>query len=436
VISKQTTKRLSSGKSEHTRKALKNEKILNRKVENKSNNSSVDHRTLGQHLDLFSINEEIGVGLVLWHPKGALICRIIRDFWEEMHLKNGYQLVSTPHIARGELWKISGHMEYYAENMYIFEKEGEPYVIKPMNCPFHIQIYKSRPRSYRELPIRYAEWGTVYRYERSGTLTGLLRVRGFTQDDAHIFCAPEQLDEEISRVLELTEYILKRFGFAEYKVELSTRDPEKMEKYMGSDSEWQSAQNALARALERKTIQYNEMKGEAVFYGPKIDLKIVDEYGREWQCSTIQFDFNLPKRFNLTYTGSDGGEYRPLMLHRVLLGSIERFFGVLIEHYEGNFPAWLAPVQVRVLAISDKYSHYAEAVHEKLSAFGVRSELDESPSTISYKIREAETQKIPYMAVCGKREAESNTVSVRKRGRKQLGTLTIEEFLQEFRESS
>ena len=406
-------------------------KILKIKGENHLDDSrpSADHRTLGQKLNLFSINEEIGIGLVLWHPRGALVRRIIRDFWEKEHLKNGYQLVSTPHIARRELWKTSGHMEYYAENMYIFDKEGESYVVKPMNCPFHIQIYKSRPRSYRELPIRYAEWGTVYRYERSGTLHGLLRVRGFTQDDAHIFCTSEQLVEEISKVLDLTEHILKTLGFTEYTVELSTRDTEKAEKYMGSENEWKPAQSALANALEQKNIPYSERKGEAVFYGPKIDMKIVDAFGREWQCSTIQFDFNLPKRFNLTYMGPDGEEHRPVMIHTALLGSIERFFGILIEHYKGNFPIWLAPIQVRVLPISDKYFRYAKEVREKLSSFGIRSELDDSSRTISYKIREAETQKIPYVAICGKREAESNTISVRKHGRKELGSLAIEELV-------
>lgn len=388
----------------------------------------IDHRILGPQLNLFSISDEIGIGLVLWHPKGALVRRIIRDFWEEEHLKNGYQLVHTPHIARLELWKTSGHIEYYAQNMYVSKKEGESYMVKPMNCPFHIQIYRSKPRSYRDLPIRYAEWGTVYRYERSGTLHGLLRVRGFTQDDAHIFCTQEQLDEEIPKVLDLTEHILRRLGFTEYKVELSTKDPENPKKYMGSKNKWKSAQNALAKALELKNIPYTEMQGEAVFYGPKIDIKIVDASRREWQCSTIQFDFNLPKRFNLTYIGSDGEEHRALMIHRALLGSIERFFGILIEHCKGNFPTWLAPVQVKVLPISDKHNRYAKEVHEKLSANGTRSELDNTSSTISYKIRKAETQKIPYMAVCGKREAESNTIFVRKHGGEELGSLTVEEL--------
>jgi len=382
---------------------------------------------------LFSISEEIGVGLVLWHPKGAVVRRIIRDFWEEEHLKNGYQLVFTPHIARGELWRTSGHMEYYAENMYVFEKEGESYVVKPMNCPFHIEIYKSRLRSFRELPIRYAEWGTVYRYERSGTLTGLLRVRGYTCDDAHIFCTDEQLDEEISNILDLTEHLLKRFGFTEYKIELSTRDLGKPGKYMGSDKEWNSSQSTLAKVLEQKKIPYKEMPGEAAFYGPKIDIKIVDASGRQWQCSTIQLDFNLPGRFNLTYIGSDGVEHKPLMIHRALLGAIERFFGILIEHHKGNLPAWLAPVQVRVLPISKKHNWYAKEVYEKLSALGIRSELDDSSSTISYKIREAETQKIPCMAICGKQEAESNTISVRKHGREELGLLTIKRLVEVIR---
>ncbi len=312
--------------------------------------------------------------------------------------------------------------------MYVFEKEGESYVVKPMNCPFHIQIYKSRPRSYRELPIRYAEWGTVYRYERSGTMHGLLRVRGFTQDDAHIFCTLPQLSKEIPKVLEFAAHILKTLGFTEYKVELSTRDTEKPEKYMGSDDEWTSAENALAKALEQKNISFTEMKGEAVFYGPKIDLKIVDASKREWQCSTIQFDFNLPKQFNLTYTGSDGEEHRPLLIHRALLGTIERFFGILIEHYEGNFPVWLAPIQVRVLPVSERHNQYAKKVHQKLLALGIRSEVDESSSTISYKIREAESQKIPYMAICGKREAKSNTLSIREHRKGELGSFIAEEF--------
>jgi threonyl-tRNA synthetase len=312
--------------------------------------------------------------------------------------------------------------------MYLFEKDGEPYVVKPMNCPFHIQIYKSKPRSYKDLPIRYAEWGTVYRYERSGTLHGLLRVRGFTQDDAHIFCTAEQIDEEILKLLDFTKRILQRFGFHEFNVYLSTRDPKQPEKYMGSEENWKTAQKALAEALKNKGFAYREMQGEAVFYGPKIDINIVDASGREWQCSTIQFDFNLPKRFNMTYTGADGREHEVLMIHRALLGAIERFFAILVEHYKGNLPTWLAPVQVKILPVSDNYASYAQKIHEKLQAYGIRSEVDSMTSTISYKVREAEVQKIPYMVICGKREVESKKVSVRKHGTGNVGLLTIKEL--------
>jgi len=395
--------------------------------------SNVDHRVLGQQLDLFSINEEVGIGLVLWHPKGTLVRKIIRDFWEEEHLKNGYQLVCTPHIAREELWRISGHLDYYEQNMYLFSKDEENYVVKPMNCPFHIQIYKSKPRSYKDLPIRYAEWGTVYRYERSGTLHGLLRVRGFTQDDAHIFCTGEQIGEEILRLLDFSEQILKKFGFQDYKVYLSTRDPKQPDKYMGSEENWENAQRALANALKNKGIAYCEMLGEAVFYGPKIDINIVDASGREWQCSTIQFDFNLPERFDITYTGKDGKEHEVLMIHRALLGAIERFFAILIEHHNGNLPAWLAPTQVKILPINDDYLPYAHAVHEKLQAYGVRSEVDGSSATISYKIREAEVQKIPYMAICGKREAKLDKISFRRHGIGNIGQLTVKEFVKKIR---
>ncbi len=389
----------------------------------------VDHRNLGKQLDLFSIDEETGVGLVLWHPKGALVRKILRDFLEEEHLKHRYKLVSTPHIARGELWKTSGHLEYYRENMYVFERNGETYVVKPMNCPFHIQIYKSQPRSYRDLPIRYAELGTVYRLERSGTLHGLLRVRGFTQDDAHIFCAREQLEEEISGILDLVESILGTLGFSEYRVELSLRDPKQPEKYMGSSEDWDLAQEALAKALERKGVPYNEALGEAVFYGPKIDVKIVDSLGREWQCSTIQFDFNLPKRFNVTFVGPDGQEHAVVMIHRTLLGSIERFFGIMIEHYGGNLPVWLAPVQVKVLPIGDEYSRYGEETHKKLLNRGIRCELDDSSSTIGYKIREAEIQKVPYMVICGEREVEFDMLSIRRHTVGDLGRFSLESFV-------
>lgn len=409
-----------------------NVKILeNKKQERELSNT--DHRLIGQQLDLFSINEEVGIGLVLWHPKGAMVRKIIRDFWEEEHLKNGYQLVCTPHIARGELWKISGHLDYYKENMYAFEKDGEPYVVKPMNCPLHIQIYKSKPRSYKDLPIRYAEWGTVYRYERSGTLHGLLRVRGFTQDDAHIFCTAEQIDEEILKLLDFAKHMLQRFGFHEFNVYLSTRDPKQPEKYMGSNEDWKTAQRALAEALKNKGITYREMQGEAVFYGPKIDINIVDASGREWQCSTIQFDFNLPKRFNMTYTGPNGKEHEILMIHRALLGAIERFFAILVEHYEGNLPIWLASTQVKILPISDNYISYAQRIHEKLHAYGIRSEIDSSASTVSYKIREAEVQKIPYMVICGEHEANLKKISIRKHGVGNMGLLTTKELVKKIR---
>jgi len=411
-----------------------NVKILeNKKQERELSNA--DHRLIGQQLDLFSINEEVGIGLVLWHPKGAVVRRIMRDFWEEEHLKNGYQLVCTPHIARGELWRISGHLDYYEQNMYILEKDGEPYVVKPMNCPFHIQIYKSQPRSYKDLPIRYAEWGTVYRYERSGTLHGLLRVRGFTQDDAHIFCTTEQISEEILKLLDFTRHILQSFGFREFKVYLSTRDPKQPEKYMGSREDWQIAQKTLAKALKKKRMAYQEMQGEAVFYGPKIDINIVDAAGREWQCSTIQVDFNLPKRFNMTYTGADGTEHEVLMIHRALLGAIERFFAILIEHYKGNLPTWLAPIQAKILPLSNSYMPYAQKIHEKLGAYRIRSEIDSSASTISYKIREAEVQKIPYMVICGTREVESKKISVRKHGTGNVGLLTIKELVKDIKNS-
>jgi len=398
--------------------------------------SSADHRLIGQQLDLFSISEDVGIGLVLWHPKGTMVRRIIRDFWEEEHLKNAYQLVCSPHIARAELWRISGHLDYYKQNMYLFEKDGESYVMKPMNCPFHIQIYKAKTRSYKDLPIRYAEWGTVYRYERSGTLHGLLRVRGFTQDDAHIFCTAEQVEEEILRLLDFAQHILQKFGFKKYNVYLSTIDPKQPEKYMGSEQEWSMAQRALAAALNKKRIPYKEMLGEAVFYGPKIDINIVDSSGREWQCTTIQFDFNLPKRFNIRYVGADGKGHQVVMVHRALLGAIERFFAILIEHCNGNFPVWLAPTQVTILTVSIDHVQYAKNVHKKLLAHGIRSELDSSPSTTNYKIRQAELQKIPYIILIGKREAETGKIALRRHGIGNIGSLTTSQLIKTIKQES
>jgi threonyl-tRNA synthetase len=397
--------------------------------------SDADHRIIGQQLDLFSISDQVGQGLALWHPKGTLIRNLIRDYWEKQHTENGYQLVTTPHIARSELWQTSGHLDYYKRNMYVFRKAGETYVVKPMNCPFHIAIYQSKPRSYRELPIRHAEWGTVYRYERSGTLHGLLRVRGFTQDDAHIFCTPQQVQTEVLSLLDFTQHLLQRFGFHQYRAILSTRDPKQPQKYMGSQAKWNHAQKALANALRQKHIPYREVPGEAVFYGPKIDLNIIDAQGKEWQCTTIQFDFNLPKRFNTRYTAPDGKEHEPIMIHRALLGSIERFFAILLEHTRGNLPTWLAPTQVAILPISADHMQYAEAVNRKLLEHGIRSELDTTDATISYKIRQAETRKIPYMAIFGKREAESGKLAVREHGAGSIGLLSVEELADRIRKA-
>lgn len=391
--------------------------------------STVDHRMLGQQLDLFSISEDVGSGLVLWHPKGTIVRNLIRDYWEKEHLQNGYQLVCTPHIARKELWQVSGHLDYYRENMYVFEKDGEGYVVKPMNCPFHIAIYKTRIRSYRELPIRYAEWGTVYRYERSGTLQGLLRVRGFTQDDAHIFCTPQQVKQEVLRLLDFTRQTMQAFGFKRQLVYLSTRDPEHLSKYMGSDDKWRNAQKALAEALEEKGINYREMPGEAVFYGPKIDMNVVDASGKEWQCTTLQFDFNLPKRFNVCYVGADNTEHEVVMIHRVLLGAVERFFAILLEHCGGNLPAWLAPVQVEVIPVSDDCLDYAKAVCDNLVSHEVRTEIDDTPATVSCKIRNAELRKLPYMAIIGKQEAMQQKVSVRKHGAGNIGSMTADQLV-------
>ncbi|RLE71597.1 MAG: threonine--tRNA ligase [Thermoprotei archaeon] len=389
-----------------------------------------DHRVIGVQLDLFSMPSEIiGPGLVLWHPKGALIRKMIEEFLRDVHLKNGYQLVYTPHIAYGKLWETSGHLRYYRDLMYVFEKEEMPYVVKPMNCPFHVLIYKSKIRSYRDLPIRYFELGTVYRFERSGTLHGLMRARGFTQDDAHIFCTRKQLEDEVVSALDLMEYILSAFGFKQYEIELSTWEADKPEEYMGTPEIWEHAEAALKNALKRKGYDFKVMPGEAAFYGPKIDVKLIDAIGRKWQCTTIQVDFNLPERFNVTYVDKDGKEKTVVMIHRALLGSIERFFGILIENYAGDFPLWLAPVQARVIPISDKYLDYAYKVYEKLSASGVRAEIDDSKAALGYKIRQGELEKIPYLLVVGRKEAENNVVSVRRRKKGNLGSMKVEDVI-------
>ncbi len=390
-----------------------------------------DHRKLGRELDLYSIQESIGNGLILWHPKGARVRRIMEQFTIEEHYRHGYELVYTPHIAKLNLWETSGHTGFYRENMFspMVVDEVE-YQLKPMNCPFHITIYKSHLRSYRELPIRFFELGTVYRYERSGVLHGLMRVRGFTQDDAHIFCTPEQLNDEIVKVLDFTFYILKTFGFSEYDIYLSTRP----EKFVGTVERWDAATEALRNALETLQMDYQVDPGEGVFYGPKIDIKIKDSLGRSWQCSTIQVDFNLPERFKVEYIGEDGQAHQPIVIHRALMGSVERFFGVLIEHYAGAFPLWLAPVQAIVLPITEKQHDYARKVFEKLRLADIRVNLDTRNEKVGFKIREAEVNKIPYMLIIGEKEVQSGSVSVRRKGAGDLGTMSMDELLQRMRE--
>ncbi len=384
-----------------------------------------DHRRIGKELDLFSVNEEIGPGLILWHPKGAVVRRIMEDFWRQEHARAGYDMVYSPHIARIDLWKVSGHLDYYRQSMFSpIGVEGQDYQLKPMNCPFHIQIYKSRMRSYRDLPVRYAELGTVYRYEPSGTLHGLMRVRGFTQDDAHLFLRPDQLDEEIFSLLDFTIFVLRRFGFDSYEIYLSTRP----EKFAGAPENWEKAEEALRRALDRKGLPYEVDPGEGVFYGPKIDIKIKDVLGRAWQCSTIQVDFNNPERFDVAYIGEDGAQHPAIMIHRALMGSLERFFGVLVEHYGGAFPAWLAPVQADVLSVADRHIEWAREAVAALRAAGFRSEGDFRNEKLGYKIRESQLRKVPYALVIGDREVAGRQVSVRRRGGEQLPPMSLEEF--------
>ena len=385
-----------------------------------------DHRRLGKELDLFSINDEAGGGLILWHPKGAVIRKTIEDFWRNEHYKNGYELVYSPHMARLDIWRTSGHWDFYRENMYSpMTVEDIEYEIKPMNCPFHIMIYKSHKRSYRELPMRLAELGTVYRYERSGVLHGLMRVRGFTQDDAHIFCRPDQLEDEILKTLDFTLYILKTFGFSEYDIYLSTRP----ERHVGSPENWEKATNALRLALENKGLKYEIDPGEGVFYGPKIDLKIKDVLGRAWQCTTIQVDFNLPERFDVTYTAEDNKPHQAIMIHRALMGSLERFFGVLIEHYAGAFPVWLSPVQAVIMTITDSQIEYAKGIVELLKKEGIRTEPDFRGEKIGFKIREAQLMKTPYMLIIGDKEVKAGAVAVRTRKGEDLGQIKAEDFL-------
>jgi len=384
-----------------------------------------DHRKLGRELDLFSIHEEAGPGLVHWHPKGALVRRLIEDFWKDEHIKRGYDIVYTPHIAKLDLWKTSGHWEFYRENMYSpMDVEGQEYVIKPMNCLGHILMYKTRLRSYRELPMRYAELGTVYRYERSGVMHGLSRVRGFTQDDAHIFCGFDQLEDEVVGVLDLARFMINTFGFDNYQVLLSTRP----EKYAGAAQMWEQATDTLKQALKRLNIDYAVDPGQGVFYGPKIDIKLEDAQGRAWQGPTIQVDFNLPQRFNVTYVGEDGQEHLVAMVHRTVLGSMERFMASLIEHYGGAFPVWLAPVQVAVIPVADRHLDYAHRLETELKQAGIRAEVDTRSERVNLKIRQAEMAKIPYMLVVGDKEVDAATVSVRQRGSEQLTSQPFDRF--------
>jgi len=384
-----------------------------------------DHRKLGKELELFMIEEKAGAGLVIYQPKGALLRTIIEDWEKREHLRRGYQIVIGPHILKSDIWVESGHYGYYKENMYIFQVEGQEYAIKPMNCPAHILIYRSKTRSYKDLPIRYFELGSVYRNEKSGVLHGLLRVRGFTQDDAHIFCLKEQAVDEIKGVIDFVAYALNVFGFSEFEVELST----KPDKYIGSDEDWEHATKALEDALKSKGMAYQIHEKEGAFYGPKIDIKLKDALGRAWQCATIQCDFALPQRFKLSYVGQDGKEYAPIMLHRVILGSMERFIGALIEHYGGAFPVWLSPVQVVIIPIADEHKDYARKVAEILRDNDIRVEIDDKNARMQHKIREAEVAKAPYMLIVGGKEAQADAVSVRERSKGDLGQMKLDEFI-------
>lgn len=410
--------------------AFADKKTLKRYLQELKEVEKRDHRRLTKELDLLSFHDEGGAGLAYWHPKGGQIRVIIEDYWRKRHYAGGYDIVFTPHIGRSQLWRTSGHLDFYKDGMYSpMDVDGQDYYIKPMNCPFHILIYKSRLRSYRELPLRWAELGTVYRYERSGTLHGLMRVRGFTQDDAHVFCTPAQVEDEILRVLEFSLDLLSGFGFDDVKIDLSVRDPNKPEKYAGADEMWQQAEMSLVKAIAAKGLNYEKMEGEAVFYGPKIDIKIKDALRREWQCTTIQFDFNLPERFDMSFVGEDGNAHRPYMIHRALLGSLERFFGILVEHYGGAFPVWLSPVQAVILTVTDRNIPYAEKLLQTLSEAAVRVKGDFRNEKLGLKVREAQLQKIPYMLILGDRECEREGATPRLRTGENLPFMTAKELI-------
>jgi len=406
--------------------AWESKESLEKHLNNLEEAKKRDHRTLGKEMDLFSVHEETGPGLIIWHPKGARVRNIFENFWREEHYKRGYDLIYTPNIGRANLWQTSGHLDFFKENMFPpSETDGQDYYLKPMNCPFHIMYYKSSLRSYRELPMRIGELGTVYRYERGGTLHGMMRVRGFTQDDAHIFCRPDQIENEINGVLDLTFYLLEAFGFKDFTLNLSTRP----DKAVGSDDQWELAENSLRNTLLSRGLDFDIEEAGGAFYGPKIDVNIKDALGRSWQCTTVQFDFNLPQRFGITYIGEDGNEHQPYMVHRAIFGSLERFMGVLIEHYGGAFPVWLAPLQVKIIPIADRHFNYARQIGNKMDASGLRCEVDLGTDRMNSKIRQGQLQKIPYMVIVGDKEVESDTVSVRSRNGEDVGIVSVKDLV-------
>jgi len=405
--------------------AFNSQPALDEYLKNLEEAAKRDHRLINKQLGLYTDPEEIGGGLIIYNPKGGRIRAIVEEFWRQEHFNNGYEILYSPHIGLSKLWEISGHLENYKENMYSpIDIDDQKYFLKPMNCPFHILVYKSQPRSYRDLPLRWAELGTVYRYERSGVLMGLLRVRGFTQDDAHIFCTLDQMHNEVAEVLRFSLYMWKVFGFDKYNIYLSTKPG----KAIGTDEQWQQAESSLRQVLDKEGIAYKVDEGGGAFYGPKIDIKIVDALGREWQMTTIQFDFNLPERFDMVYTGPDGNQHRPYMVHRALLGSLERFFGMMIEHYAGAFPVWLSPVQAVIIPVSDQYTEYARKLEAEFKTSNFRVKVDDRTERMNQKIRLAQMDKVPCMLIVGEKEAVANTVSVRLRTGEQMNNLSLEKF--------